>query len=59
MKYFILLIKEIIIDHGYEKYMKFPDVLNDGCVPDYKVSSSITSQNQSRKQKGVFGIMGL
>ena len=38
--------------------MKFPDVLNDGCLPDYKTTSntsSATGAEKEKKQKGIFG----
>ena len=38
--------------------MKFPDVLNDGCLPDYKAicntASATGAEREMKKQKGIF-----
>ena len=34
--------------------MKFPDVLYDSELPDYKVSKQTHSMKESKKQKGIF-----
>ena len=38
--------------------MKFPDVLYDGAIPNYKVLSESLAQKEKKKQQkgGVFGI---
>ena len=54
--YFLTL--ELIIDHNYKEFMKFPDVLYDGTLPNYKVLSENLAQKEKKKQQksGIFGI---
>ena len=57
IKYFFLIL-ELIIDHNYSEFMKFPDVLYDGTIPSYKVlSESLAQKEKKKQQKG--GILGI
>ena len=42
---------EIIFDHEYDKFMKFPDVLYDGALPTNNIPKEYFEDNERKKQQ--------